>query len=813
MLEKFLNSLPAVKKAEVEGTCVLGKIFSAAPSFAAVKDSPTFPLDEQQVVLLKKFWRAPNPSKLTAFSEESFKILKVDEEFFDLTKVPTMDDFVKHVNTSKGSTTKEGFRSRIWQNLETDLRKIHRGVRVGLLAQALNQHILSNISQLVQEWSDNEVLSDSQAAAVNQLLLASFDAGNRALEQAARQGGMLHQVRRKVLLEDLQIPKRNRDEWLRLPLSSEGIMGEAFVTNLENMRKMSKEYKASAQQLGLLNNRTTGQKRTFEQSQQSQFKRPFSQPFRGARGSFRGRGSLSGRGRGGNRGAWNQVGRGRGFRPSATATSTSESNQAWLSTGKGSRGSTTVSTFPKCSSGSKTSVFQRSMASYYKRPVGLRAYRKWVFTGIHRFTTPVSRGAKNNVTIEAKRNSKNRSLDPTSKECHSRSAKISPKSRVLQHPIPGSQETFSKIKTGHQSQTPESILGQEIIQNGSLKGHDKSDEAGGLGSVHRSVRCLHAYTNPAKSSEVFEVCRRKPSLAIRGSSVRANDGASNFHKSGQCGCPIFATTRNPDLVISRRLDSDSSGPRPVDRPPKCGSEHIDSVGVSSKYDQVRIDSISGGYFHRSQVSAPEGLGYSSSGQSSEVERDSIHHSFSTPIVSLPFSAPIRSDGVLSVGHSLGTVTNETYPNVSTGSLETQQEGNLGTYPIESSPHSPSTVVVERRLSVSGSSFEGIPPRDYSDNGCVVSRLGRRVRPTISTGLVDGGTTEITHKYPRTGSCDSLCSTIPYDVEGENDTAPIGQLSSSHIHKQTGRHQVSLPMHEDMAVIPEITSNVLFDHFG
>ena len=218
------------------------------------------------------------------------------------------------------------------------------------------------------------------------------------------------------------------------------------------------------------------------------------------------------------------------------------------------------------------------MASYYKRPVGLRAYRKWVFTGIHRFTTPVSRGAKNNVTIEAKRNSKNRSLDPTSKECHSRSAKISPKSRVLQHPIHGSQEKFSKIETGHQSQTPESILGQEIIQNGSLKGHDKSDEAGGLGSVHRSVRCLHAYTNPAKSSEVFEVCRRKPSLAVQGSSVRANDGASNFHKSFQCGCPIFATTRNPDLVISRRLDSDSSGPRPVDRPPKCGSDTLIRLG-------------------------------------------------------------------------------------------------------------------------------------------------------------------------------------------------------------------------------------------
>ena len=96
MLEKFLDSIPdktSTSKKEVEGTHTLGNFFAAAPSFASVKDSPTFLFDEQQVVLLKKFWRAQNPTKLTAFSEESFKILKVLEEFVELTKVPTLDDF------------------------------------------------------------------------------------------------------------------------------------------------------------------------------------------------------------------------------------------------------------------------------------------------------------------------------------------------------------------------------------------------------------------------------------------------------------------------------------------------------------------------------------------------------------------------------------------------------------------------------------------------------------------------------------------------------------------------------------------------
>ena len=161
VLEKFLDSIPdktSTCKIEVEGTHTLGKFFAAAPPFASVKDSPTFPLDEQQVVLLKKFWRAQNPTKLTAFSEESFKILKVSDEFVELTKVPTLDEFVKHVNTARGTTTKEGYRVRMWQNFETDMRKIHKGVRVGFLAQALNQRILSNISQLVNEWEEQHVL-------------------------------------------------------------------------------------------------------------------------------------------------------------------------------------------------------------------------------------------------------------------------------------------------------------------------------------------------------------------------------------------------------------------------------------------------------------------------------------------------------------------------------------------------------------------------------------------------------------------------------------------------------------------------------
>ena len=71
-------------------------------------------------------------------------------------------------------------------------------------------------------------------------------------------------------------------------------MDEAFVTNLESRAKMTKEYKASAKQLGLLSR--PGQKRPASNTdtERYQFKRPFNPAFRSDSVSPRGRGSFHG---------------------------------------------------------------------------------------------------------------------------------------------------------------------------------------------------------------------------------------------------------------------------------------------------------------------------------------------------------------------------------------------------------------------------------------------------------------------------------------------------------------------------------------
>ena len=134
----------------------------------------------------------------------------MQEKFVELTSVPTLDPFVKHVNQADEGATKEGFRQKMWQNFEVELRKAHKGARVGLLSVALNQKILYNTVDLLQSWQTDSTLAENKVAEMKQLLMASFDASNRSLEQFARVGGLLHQVRRHVVLEDIQIPKKKR---------------------------------------------------------------------------------------------------------------------------------------------------------------------------------------------------------------------------------------------------------------------------------------------------------------------------------------------------------------------------------------------------------------------------------------------------------------------------------------------------------------------------------------------------------------------------------------------------------------------------
>ena len=270
MLKKFLESIPKKSQSRKvpSGTAKFKEVFGEAPLFGTKKKDPEFDLDEEQIGIIAKYWRSERPHKLAGYSEESYKILKVKEKFVDLTSVPTLDKFVKHVNHADQSSTKQGYKAKMWESFETELRKAHKGARVGMLSVAMGQQILYNSLELLKQWQADSVINDTQFEAMKQMFVANFEASNRSLEQCARVGGLIQQTRRHVVLEDLGIPKSRRETWLQLPLSGNGIMGSKFEEDLSERAQMRKQFKASATQLGIM---SSGMNKSLKRSSKTTY--------------------------------------------------------------------------------------------------------------------------------------------------------------------------------------------------------------------------------------------------------------------------------------------------------------------------------------------------------------------------------------------------------------------------------------------------------------------------------------------------------------------------------------------------------------
>ena len=69
-----------------------------------------------------------------------------------VTQDPTLGSFVKMVNEKQGPATKDGYRHKMWQNFEYDLRRMHNWARVSFLADTLGQGILFSLGELFKTW-------------------------------------------------------------------------------------------------------------------------------------------------------------------------------------------------------------------------------------------------------------------------------------------------------------------------------------------------------------------------------------------------------------------------------------------------------------------------------------------------------------------------------------------------------------------------------------------------------------------------------------------------------------------------------------
>ena len=59
----------------------MAKYFSSAPTFRLKKQYPTVPLDDAQVQLVQQFFKPNNPKSLSAYSDETYKLLTPEKKF------------------------------------------------------------------------------------------------------------------------------------------------------------------------------------------------------------------------------------------------------------------------------------------------------------------------------------------------------------------------------------------------------------------------------------------------------------------------------------------------------------------------------------------------------------------------------------------------------------------------------------------------------------------------------------------------------------------------------------------------------------
>ena len=832
MLSKFLDSMSAgAKDKEPVGSQLFAKRFGEAPSFVASKEEPQFQLDQAQVNLINKYWRTKFPDRLAGYSEESYKILKVEEEFVGLTCVPTLDAFVKHVNVQNcEKVTKEGFRNRMWQNFETDLRKIHKGARVGMLAECLNQKILYNVSGLMHRWHESKVLSEEQLAEANQMLLASFDASNRSLEQFSRVGGLTHQVRRKVVLEDIKIPPKNRDAWLKLPLSGDGIMGKAFEENLESMAKMTKEYKASAAQLGYIAAR--GSKRPGSSAMGPPQKRqnvgnanPSSfHAYRDSgadwsargRGAFRGRGRSSFRGRGGsNRGSW--------FSHQTQSTNASAAGPPargpqWLSQGEcglQTRQSKSAKFSNSQTGGSgrrKVGTFSARVAVSNIRQMGFRGYTAWLRSRVCRYASPVFGYSKDKNAMPKTTQHFATGGSYTLKQAgHRVGSSTDGARRLLQHSLHGAKKELRNAKTSYQPKTIKSISFKEIFQDGSSRSGDEITEGRRLGLVHRSHGCISPCAHPTKPQKVSQVCSRKPLLSISVPTIWSNNSSSGFYQNVECSDAVLEGAGSADHSVSGRFPFVSKSATVSLQQQGHNTASVEQVGIFGEFCKIRTSPVSVSEIHRGAFSIEAGHCVSDTRAVSKDQDFDSGVQLSESNLSSDASQNFGGHGINNSSYEVGSAAHETNSAVPDSFLESKVKRYQGIGTGEQCSAKPLSVVVTGGECSGGSTVTTSTSGSVNNNRCITDRLGGSVFRQSSPGLLVGTGITAAHKSPGDGGSDSSGETVPYGFDGQSNFDSVRQHVSGDLHQQTGGDTFSFPLHESVAIVHGSRAVELQDH--
>ncbi|XP_060560765.1 uncharacterized protein LOC132720622 [Ruditapes philippinarum] len=196
-------------------------------------------LDDLQVSILNKSWRAQNPERISAYKEEYKSCFPVHEKSVEFLGVPGLDELLEPMLQKRhgAKMTKAWGKSR--QLCTQPLKSIETLNYQGQLASRLNiiaiSYIQKSLGSLLSTLKEKEPNMDKAVQTVRDI----FEMSSKALDQAGRSGAFHHLSRRKAAVSDsgLNTLKDIQSKVMYLPLTADGVFGSGLQSKLKNRKE------------------------------------------------------------------------------------------------------------------------------------------------------------------------------------------------------------------------------------------------------------------------------------------------------------------------------------------------------------------------------------------------------------------------------------------------------------------------------------------------------------------------------------------------------------------------------------------------
>ena len=387
--------------------------------------------------------------------------------------------------------------------------------------------------------------------------------------------------------------------------------------------------------------------------------------------------------------------------------------------------------------------------------------------------------------------------------------------RVVQPHLLGAQEGW-RLQTGVQFEAPEQVCRQGEVQNEDTTGYNHSIACRGLGSAHRSHRCLLSCSNSSQVQASTEVRPtdggQSQGVSVPSSAIRPNIGTPGFYQgdiaSGK-NCPFTWPALDS---VSGRLDHETSVQGQSDTRNRLVEDgHLQS-GVGGQRGEIPVCTHTAICSHRHRISSGRGLDLPPP-HGQDLEDREFHPSVAdiqSDNGSL-LAIPARSAKFSSRCHSTRQIAFKASANIFVGTLGTNIKRLESTHSrqarsLTQSPGMVAEPVLHACGNVSGSSR----PTKSSFHRCIHFRLACPSRNSVHNGNLDSPRSQVSHQSSGIAGSEICSARISEFTAEKISSTDVGQchgcgLSSQSrgdkIHPLISRQQRDSPLSSPPAYGP------------